>query len=44
MVANLSEEQRASVRQALDDLIQGRAGGRGPVTLTLQLNAGIGMK
>ena len=38
----LSEEQTATVRAALGDLVRERAGGDGPAVLTAPVNIGIG--
>jgi len=43
LVANLTEEQRASVQQALDGIVRQRSGG-GPAVLNLQVRIGIGTK
>jgi len=40
----LSDEQRDAVKQALEEMIRARAGGRGPAVLTSPINLGIGMK
>ena len=41
LVANLTEEQRAAVRQALDGMLRQRSGG-GPAVLNMQVHIGIG--
>ena len=41
---NLSEEQVATVRQALDGLVRERVGGGGVAKLTSPINIGIGTK
>ena len=43
LVANLTEEQRAAVRQALDGMLRQRVGG-GPAILNMQVHIGIGTK
>ena len=43
LVANLTEEQRAAVRQALEDLLRRRSG-EGPDILNMQVHIGIGTK
>ena len=43
LVANLTEEQRAAVRQALDGMFRQRFGG-GPAILSMQVHIGIGTK
>lgn len=43
LVANLTEEQRAAVQQALDDMLRQRSGG-GPAVLNMQVHIGIGTK
>ena len=43
LVANLTEEQRAAVQQALDVMFRQRAGG-GPAVLNMQVHIGIGTK
>ena len=42
LVADLGDEQRAAVREALDDLLQERSGGSGPAILTNPIHIGIG--
>ncbi len=44
LVAGLTEEQRAAVRQALDGMLRERAAGSGPAVLTNPINIGIGSK
>jgi ubiquinone/menaquinone biosynthesis C-methylase UbiE len=44
LVADLTEEQKAAVQQALDGLLRERSGGRGPAVLTNQVYIGIGTK
>ena len=41
---SLTNEQRAVVRQALDDMVRKRSGGSGPAVLTNPINIGIGTK
>ncbi len=41
---SLANEQRAVVRQALDDMVRKRSGGSGPAVLTNPINIGIGTK
>ena len=43
LVANLTEEQRAAVKQALDGMFRQRSGG-GPAVLNMQVHIGIGAK
>jgi hypothetical protein len=43
LVANLTEEQRAAVQQALDGMLRQRSGG-GPAVLNMQVHIGIGTK
>ena len=40
----LTNEQRAVVQQALDDMVRKRSGGSGPAVLTNPINIGIGTK
>ena len=40
----LSDEQQAVVKEALEEMIRARAGGRGPAVLTSPINIGIGTK
>ncbi len=42
LVADLTEEQRAAVQQALDGLLHQRAGGSGPAVLRTSVHVGIG--
>ena len=42
LVADLTEEQRAAARQALDGMLRQRSGGRGPAVLNNEINIGIG--
>lgn len=44
LVADLTDEQRAAVRQALDGMLRKRAAGSGPAILTNPVNIGIGIK
>jgi ubiquinone/menaquinone biosynthesis C-methylase UbiE len=44
LVADLTEEQRARLRQILDGMLRERAGADGRATLTNQVNIGIGVK
>lgn len=44
LVADLSKEQKATVRQALDDIVKERSGGSGPPVLSNPVNIGIGTK
>lgn len=44
LVADLTEEQRAAVQQALDGMLRQRSGGSGPAVLTSPVNIGIGTK
>jgi len=41
---NLTDEQRATVQQTLDDMVQKRSGGSGPAVLTNPINIGVGTK
>ena len=41
---SLTNEQRAVVQQALDDMVRKRSGGNGPAVLTNPINIGIGTK
>ncbi len=41
---SLTNEQRAVVQQALDDMVRKRSGGSGPAVLTNPINIGIGTK
>jgi ubiquinone/menaquinone biosynthesis C-methylase UbiE len=44
LVSELTEEQRATVRQVLGGMVRERSGGNGPAVLTAPLNIGIGTK
>jgi ubiquinone/menaquinone biosynthesis C-methylase UbiE len=44
LVADLTEEQRAVVQQALDGMLRERSDGRGPAILTSPVHIGIGTK
>jgi hypothetical protein len=44
LVADLTEEQRAGIRQVLDGMLRERSGGKGPAVLTNTVNIGIGTK
>jgi ubiquinone/menaquinone biosynthesis C-methylase UbiE len=44
LVADLTEKQRATLRQVLDGMLRERAGGDGRATLTNAVNIGIGTK
>jgi hypothetical protein len=44
LVADLTEEQRASVRERLDGMIRARSSARGVAVLTAPLNIGVGTK
>jgi hypothetical protein len=44
IVADLSEEQRARLRQVLDGMLRERAGREGRTILTNRVNVGIGAK
>lgn len=44
LVADLTEEQRAEVKRALDGMLGERAGGTGPAVLTAPVNIGVGTK
>lgn len=44
LIADLTEEQRAEVRQALDDMLRERSGRSGPAVLTGPVHIGIGTK
>jgi ubiquinone/menaquinone biosynthesis C-methylase UbiE len=44
LVADLSEEQRATVRDVLDGMLRERSGGNGAAVLTAPVNIGIGTK
>ncbi len=39
----LTNEQRAVVRQALDDMVRDRSGGSGPAVLTNPIHIGVGI-
>ena len=41
---SLTNEQKATVQQALDDMVRKRAGRSGPAVLTNPINIGIGTK
>lgn len=44
LVADLTEDQGAAVRQALDAMLRERSGGSGPAVLNNEINIGIGTK
>jgi ubiquinone/menaquinone biosynthesis C-methylase UbiE len=44
LVADLGEEQRATIRQVLDGMLRERSRGNGPAVLTNAVNIGIGTK
>lgn len=44
LVADLTEEQQARLRQVLDGMLRERSGGSGPAVLTNPVNIGIGTK
>jgi len=44
LVADLTEEQQARLRQVLDGMLRERSGGNGPAILTNPVNIGIGTK
>ena len=44
LVADLTHDQKVSVRQRLDEMVQDRVGRHGAATLTAPLNIGIGSK
>ena len=44
LVADLSEEQQARIRQVLDGMLRERSEGNGPAVLTNRVNIGIGTK
>jgi len=44
LVADLEEEQQATIRQVLDGMLRERSGGNGPAVLTNTVNIGIGTK
>jgi ubiquinone/menaquinone biosynthesis C-methylase UbiE len=44
LVADLSEEKQATMRQVLDGMLRERSGGNGPAVLTNPVNIGIGTK
>ena len=44
LVADLTEEQQARLRQVLDGMLRERSGGNGPAVLTNAVNIGIGTK
>lgn len=44
LVADLTEEQKVSVRQALDGLLRDRSGGSGPAVLTNPVHIGVGTR
>ena len=41
---DLTNEQRAVIRQTLDEMVDKRSGGSGPAVLTNPINIGIGSK
>jgi len=44
LVADLTEEQRATIRQVLEGMLRERSGGNDPAVLTNRVNIGIGTK
>jgi hypothetical protein len=44
LVADLNEDQRATLRQVLDGMLRERSGGVGPATVTNVVNIGLGTK
>lgn len=44
LTADLTEDQKATVRQVLDGMVRERSGGNGPAVLTAPLNIGFGTK
>jgi ubiquinone/menaquinone biosynthesis C-methylase UbiE len=44
LLADITEEQQATVRQVLDGMLRERSGGNGPAVLTNPVNIGIGIK
>jgi SAM-dependent methyltransferase len=44
IVADLSEDQRGTVREVLGGMLRERSGGNGPAVLTAPLNIGVGTK
>jgi ubiquinone/menaquinone biosynthesis C-methylase UbiE len=44
LISDLTEEQRATIRQVLDGMLRERSGGNGPTVLTSPVNIGIGTK
>jgi ubiquinone/menaquinone biosynthesis C-methylase UbiE len=44
LVADLTDEQKAAVRQVLDGMLRERSGGEGPAVLTNPVHIGIGTK
>jgi hypothetical protein len=44
LVADLTEEQRARLRQVLDGMLRERAGANGRAVLTNAVNIGVGTK
>jgi hypothetical protein len=44
LVADLSEQQKESVRQHLDEVVRARSKGQGRAVLTAPVNIGIGTK
>jgi ubiquinone/menaquinone biosynthesis C-methylase UbiE len=44
LVSDLTDEQRANLRQVLDGMLRERSGGSGPAVLTNQVNIAVGTK
>jgi ubiquinone/menaquinone biosynthesis C-methylase UbiE len=44
LTADLTEDQKATVRQVLDGMVRERSGGNGPAVLTAPLNIGVGTR
>jgi hypothetical protein len=44
LLADLTAEQQARLRQVLDGMLRERSGGNGPAVLTNPVNIGIGTK
>ena len=44
LIADLTEEQRARIRQVLDGMLRERSGANGPAVLTNPVHIGIGTR
>jgi hypothetical protein len=44
LTADLTEEQRATIREVLDGMLRERSSGNGPAVLTSPVNIGIGTR